>query len=535
MLYVTMQLEPGLSLDQFHEWYNNEHGPTRLALPQIFINGLRYRATDGKEPKFLAAYDVTSMSHLETPTYTSLREQRSPREAETIGQIDVKRHFFDLVATQQSPLFLPIEQLTDAEATGLVLVAVEVTLKDGAAEAEQEVIKWYEEEHFPMLAKVPGWLRSRVFRTSSLEGSSGPMKLWTLHEYAVSNGLGGPEHKASMATPRRETVFKQYIEAKARRTYELFYVFGAGSRDLESLSRLPASAAFTAPTGKTSTTPGSDAVITSKIAAADGLQIPYRLEGNPAADAPVVAFCNSLLTSLNMWDPLVALLKAARPDLKILRYDTRGRHEVPDPPVPATLEVLAADLASVLKALRIDTLFALIGVSMGGATSLRFALTYGKEFSLGKVIACDFNVASSEANTKAWGERIAVAEDGPDGMSKLSGVTVERWFHPRTMTDDASTVKWMTDMVAGNHVRGFRYSCQALWNYNMREEMKACEVPSLLVVGEGDAKGALVKAMDGFKSNLGKDGAELKLVSGAGHLPMCENPQGFWDAIKDFL
>lgn len=106
ILYVTMQPRPGLPIEQFHEWYNNEHGPTRLRLPQIFSNGLRYRAADGKDPEFLAAYDVTSMSHLETKTYTSLRENRSPREAETIGQVEVKRYFWDLVSTKQSPLFI---------------------------------------------------------------------------------------------------------------------------------------------------------------------------------------------------------------------------------------------------------------------------------------------------------------------------------------------------------------------------------------------------------------------------------------------
>ncbi len=98
MLYVTMQPQPGLSPDQFHEWYNNEHGPTRLRLPHVFSNGLRYRAADSREPVFLAAYDVTDMSLLTTPTYTSLRANRSPREAETIGQVDVVRFFVDLVS-----------------------------------------------------------------------------------------------------------------------------------------------------------------------------------------------------------------------------------------------------------------------------------------------------------------------------------------------------------------------------------------------------------------------------------------------------
>lgn len=537
MLYVTMQPNPGLSLDQFHEWYNNEHGPTRLRLPHIFANGLRYKATDGLEPTFLAIYDVTSMSHLETPTYTTLREARSEREARTIGQVDVKRSFLDLVTTKASESFVPVEQLTDREAEGTVLVSVGITFKDVPG-AEEEVLQWYEEEHIPMLSKVPGWLRTRVFRTSSLEGGK-ERKLVSLHEYAKTNGLGGPEHKASMSTARREEVFDKYVDQKSRRTYSLFYVFGTGPRDLSSLSRLPDSAAttFTSTGVTTSTTPGLSAVISSAVITADGLTLPYRLEGNPSPSAPTIAFCNSLLTSLHMWDPFVALLKEHRPEFRILRYDFRGRGEIPSPPKPSTLDILADDISTLLSALRIEKLHALVGVSMGGATTLKFALKYPQK--LDRFVACDFNAAGSEANTKAWKERIAVAEstldDGTPGIQKLAHLTVERWFHPVTMNERKNTVEWMTRMVAANNVQGFRYGCQALWDYDVKEEMRSCKVPGLLVVGEGDAKGALVKAMDGFKDKVGPQGTELKLVPDAGHLPMCENPREFFDAVQGFL
>lgn len=540
MLYVTMQPQEGLSLDQFHEWYNNEHGPTRLRIPQIFSNGLRYQATDGKQPHFLAAYDVTDMAHLETPTYLELRANRSPREAETIGQVKVDRFFYDLIWTQEAPSFKPAEQCTDAEAEGRVLVAVDVSLSN-EPDAADKVIQWYEEEHLPMLSKIPGWLRSRVLRTpSTIEGSNaGETKIITLHEYAPQNGLGGPEHKASMDTPWRTEVFDKYITTKGRRTYSLFYVFGSAPRDLEHLSRLPQSKAFSAVAPRLTTTAGSEGPIISSYITTphDGLVIPYQLEGNPSPTAPVIAFSNSLLTSLHMWDPLVKLLKEARPDLKILRYDTRGRHSVPHPPQPATLDLLASDLVSLLDALRIEQLQTLVGVSMGGATTLNFAIKYPSRLS--KFVACDFNAASSDANTQAWKDRIAIAEsDDNTGLAqKLAPVTVERWFHPYTVENKQDTVKWMTEMVAGNDVEGFRYSCQALWRYDLKEQMKNVkEVEGLFVVGDGDGKGALVKAMDGFKGLLGEKGAaELKVVKDAGHLPMCESPEGFWEAVRGFI
>ncbi|KAM3514535.1 hypothetical protein MY11210_001770 [Beauveria gryllotalpidicola] len=536
ILYVTMQPQPGLPLAQFHEWYNNEHGPTRLSLPSIFANGFRYQSTTttSSSPAFLAVYDIHHMPLLATPTYTTLRAHRSPREAATISHVHVRRSFYDLLHTAAAPDFQPIESLSDRDAAGLVTVAVEISpTPDDPAAAGDEYQKWYVDEHVNMLAKVPGWRRSRLFKTSSSLLQEAADETETaylcLHDYAPENGLGGAEHKASMDTPRRTAVFQKYVARKSRQTYSLFYVFGPASRDLYSLSQLdPAAASFTSPSGTLQTSATS---IASRITtpSSSGLVIRYRLQGNPSPSAPVVAFCNSLLTSYAMWDPLIALLQQHRPDLCLLRYDTRGRHPLPQPPVAATLADLASDLDALRAALRIDRFACLVGVSMGGATALRYALTYPTRVA--RFVAADCNAASSAANTQAWRDRIDVAR-GAGGMAALAGQTVARWFHPDTKDE---TVAWMTHMVAQNDVEGFAHSCTALWDYHLREELRGCAVPGLLVAGEADGKGALVKAMESFKGLVGEEGAALRVVPRAGHLPMCENPQGFWEAIKDFI
>ena len=532
ILYVCMQPKPGLSVDQFHEWYNNEHGPTRLRIPEIFKIGLRYHAIDGESPEFMAVYDVTSMPHLQTDRYLSLRANRSQREASTIGEVEVTRYFFDLLDTRQADHFVAPENLSGEEAHGRVTVAVDITPTD-ATEAGEEYTKWFVEEHAMMLSKVPGWLRSRLFKTSRVEENQSKVVFFALHDYTKENGLGGAEHKASMNTPWRTRIFDKYVAAKGRRTFSLFYVFGPAPRDLSSLTRLPQSAAFSTSDNKTSTAPGSDAVISSYISSPDLLSIPYRLEGNSSSDAPTVAFCNSLLTSLHMWDPFIAILKKERPDLRILRYDFRGRHGIPQPPKAATLDDMAQDLVTVLDALRIPKLHALIGVSMGGATTLNFAIKHPKR--LERFIACDFNVTSSAANTQAWKDRITVAQENDgQGIKTLATQTVSRWFHPSTMEKE-DVVRWMTEIVGTNNVEGFANSCTALWNYDLKPGMGSCKVPGLLVVGEGDGKGALVKAMNGFKNLVGTSGADLKIVPNAGHLPMCEEPQKYWEAVSHFL
>lgn len=528
LLQVSMQPKPELPIDQFHDWYNNEHGPNRLRLPQIFSNGLRYHATDGEKPEFIAQYDVTDMAHLETDTYTTLRANRTKREAETIAQVHVDRKFYDLVHDKRALDFVAPENLSDKEADGLVAIQVLITLIEAAGAAE-EYVKWYTEEHVAMLSKVPGWRRSRLWKTSHLEGQAKPSFL-AQHDYAKLNGLGGPEHKSSMDTPWRTQVFEKCVSNKARREYGLFYVFGPGPRDLHSLAQRDLGDAFTAPDSRTTTTPGSDPAIESFITTPDRLDIPYRLEGNSSPQAPTVAFSNSLLTGMQMWDPFVTILKKERPDLRILRYDTRGRHAIPQPPRKASMEMLADDLDTILRALRIDQLHVLIGVSMGGATTLNFAIKYPQR--LKKFIACDCNYKSSEANTKAWGERSKQAEAG--GMQELADATVRRWFDPKSLEDVKST-QWMIDHVAQNDIQGFTHSNTALCDFNLEAHLAGCNVPGLLVAGEGDGNGAIAKVLDGAKDRIGERGVQLHIIPDAGHLPMYEAPEAFWQGIGGFI
>ena len=511
ILYVTMRPKASLPPAQFHEWYDNEHGPTRLRIPSIFTNGFRYRSTDtSDQPPFMAVYDVTDLDLLATHTYTSLRENRSPREASTIADVDVIRAFYTLIHTHSSPSFTSLEALDH-----VVTVAVTVHVTDADAYRA-----WFEEEHAPMLAKVPGWLRSRLFVPQ--EGGDA---FFALHDYSPDNGLDGPEHKASMDTPRRNALFKDAVVSKDRATWELFYTFGPAPRDLKSLSEADAST-FTSVDGLTTTDPEHGVISSYVTVPTDGHRLPYRLEGNPNDDAPAIVFCNSLLTSFHMWDELISLIKQHRPEFRLLRYDTRGRHADTE---AATLNRVTDDLASVLDALRIHKAH-VVGVSMGGATTLNFGIRHPERVL--SFIACDFNAVSSAKNTQAWKDRIEVARG--DGIQKLAEETVLRWFHPHSL-EKASLALAMTQMVAANDVDGFANSCTALWDYDMTEVMTICHVPGTFVVGEGDGKGALVKAMQGFKDNLGKQGAELRVVKETGHLPMYEDAPAFWDAIKDRL
>ena len=69
LLLVTMEPPPGMS-EEFHDWYDTEHVPERLALPG-FRTATRWVCRHGW-PRFLALYDLDSPAALERPEYLAV-------------------------------------------------------------------------------------------------------------------------------------------------------------------------------------------------------------------------------------------------------------------------------------------------------------------------------------------------------------------------------------------------------------------------------------------------------------------------------
>jgi hypothetical protein len=101
---------------------------------------------------------------------------------------------------------------------------------DPAKQAELD--KWYREEHFEMLSRVPGWRRSRrlgggIDRRRDETAAPAPSRhtgehlemflavpFVQLHEYAPVNGLGGDAHKAAMNTPWGARLMSEVVTSR---------------------------------------------------------------------------------------------------------------------------------------------------------------------------------------------------------------------------------------------------------------------------------------------------------------------------------
>lgn len=205
--------------------------------------------------------------------------------------------------------------------------------------------------------------------------------------------------------------------------------------------------------------------------------------------------------------------------------DTRGyRFEGCDKPL--TLDVVTSDIKALLDALLIPKARALIGVSMGGITTVAFASRYPNR--LDKFVACDFHIVSDQANEAAWDTRIQLAKD--HGMETLGKQSVERWFTPKSQ--DSPEWNKAISMVAAASVQGLESSAKVLYGYDETESMRGIRLPGLYIVGAED--GRCTGVMKDFVA-ANATNAEIREVEGAGHLPMVENVDGFVDCVEEFL
>lgn len=548
ILYVTMQPKPDLPDSQFHDWYNNEHGPTRLRIP-FFTNGFRYRASDLEgaaateaKPEWMAVYDITDMAELTRDTYLRLRFQpvKSQREADTMAKIKVDRKLYDFVESRESKEFKELEKV-DNEGEGNVIVAVFLDLHEGAGKKE-ELDKWYREEHIDLLSKVPGWLRTRRFVTSSIDPKA-PVEYLALHEYAPKNGLGGSEFVAATTTPWNKEVMTKVVKEKRRRVYDLYYTFGPAPRYLApNLADWHSSDEKQSLTKTIPTAPGGNGAIESFVTTKDGVELPYRLEGSSDPDAPLIVLVNSILVEYGIWDGFVAsfLSSPANKKYRILRYMSRGRSSSCGSQ-KITVDLLASDVIALLDAFRVKKAAAVIGVSLGGCTTLNVGLKYPDRVA--SFISCDTSSKSPAGNAKTWGERITLAEKESASTAsgekivgeELAEITVRRWFVKESYDGGAmeKTCNEVKEMVRTNSLEGFKKSVVALFEYDLKEEMKSSKVKGMFLVGSGD--GVLPGTMKEMAGAYGSSGAEYTVIDGAGHLPMVEKPENFAEVVTKFL
>jgi hypothetical protein len=189
--------------DEFHDWYDLEHVPERLRVPG-FINAERWIGIADPQVS-LATYDLDAVGVLRSPPYLAVGfDNSSPWTKRVTAR--VKR-----LLRYEGEQTLPGDAVAPAGAGGLLLNAMSVL-----PEHEAEFNEWYDTEHIPALAAVPGTLLARRYRSSE---PGGPRYV-ALYHLASPEVQATPAWKAAAGTPWTERLrphFRDHLRIVARR------------------------------------------------------------------------------------------------------------------------------------------------------------------------------------------------------------------------------------------------------------------------------------------------------------------------------
>jgi hypothetical protein len=179
--------------DEFNDWYDTEHIPERQRVPG-FLVCQRWIGADNPRQS-VATYDLVSLAVLQGPGYRAIGgENLSPWSKRVTARVQRLLRF-------EGDQILPGDRVAPENAGGLLLVGM-----TPAPAVETAFNAWYDTEHVPALARVPGVLSARRFRTAA----GGNPKHVALYHLASPGVVDGAEWKAaSGSTPMPEHIRPQ--------------------------------------------------------------------------------------------------------------------------------------------------------------------------------------------------------------------------------------------------------------------------------------------------------------------------------------
>jgi hypothetical protein len=186
----------------YHDWYENEHGPARLTVPGV-LAGYRYQALDDLTPRWLALYELSGTEVLDSPEYKAVLENGSDRDKFIMANL----------ATLDRRIYEQISEDGAVSGPGPVILAVANSVRP---ETVDDMTAWYEREHIPMLLAVPGWQRIRRYRLTGPAPLGPGVGFLSLHELAGPDVLEEPAYRAAVSTPWRDRMVSEALRRERR-------------------------------------------------------------------------------------------------------------------------------------------------------------------------------------------------------------------------------------------------------------------------------------------------------------------------------
>ncbi len=247
----------------------------------------------------------------------------------------------------------------------------------------------------------------------------------------------------------------------------------------------------------------------------------FRLSGREGA--PTVMFCNGIMADMSLWDAVASRLE---PDWQVLRYDMRGHGGSDAPDGSYTIGELADDALGLVRRLGLARVH-LVGISLGAMVALQMAVQAPS--SLATVTLSNTGTRLPEGVREAWDQRVEQARRGE--MAAIANATLQRWFLPDFLRDNAQQVAVTRSMLLATSQAGYAGCASAIRDMAIDALPPLVRVPTLVLHGRSDPAWPL----EGAQALADRiPGAQFAVIDGAAHMPCIEQPVAFTDHWRVF-
>jgi 3-oxoadipate enol-lactonase len=208
-----------------------------------------------------------------------------------------------------------------------------------------------------------------------------------------------------------------------------------------------------------------------QVLSSDGIDIAYELSGNTSGKKLVLI--HGLFVNSDCWRDQLTFFEK---DYYVLRFDLHGHGRSTKPGKRFTIRNYVNDMEKLLDHLGWHNDLNLMGHSLGGMVALVYALEHPHEVEK-MVIASSYCFVSNEAITDVMGR----VQSNP--IDKFGMGIGKRGLNPY----DENTAKWIAKQVSDHLTqKDALLATAASAGFNICENLKQLETPTLLIVGEKD-------------------------------------------------
>ena len=184
----------------YYKWHEAELLPALLDMPPtLFLSCTRWVAADSRAPTYLSLYDLARHSAVHDPAYVALSEKHA---LETRAAAFVESRVYEPVITPAPCPPPPWQENSsgtddsdgDDERRPRTRY-ISIIEADLHAFAEGEFCRWYDEEHIPLLARVPGWVSSHRYVLKEKLGVDASDSVRELNRVEMETGSEGGKGK----------------------------------------------------------------------------------------------------------------------------------------------------------------------------------------------------------------------------------------------------------------------------------------------------------------------------------------------------